>query len=253
MNVAGTQNVVDACLHCNVKRLVYFSSIHAFAGPSENTSVDDFSQLIDSDKCAPYDRSKALAERYVKQKMETDALNAVIISPTGIIGPFDYKPSYFGKALLLLAKRKLPVILDGGFDWVDVRDVVDGAIVAEETAVAGSKYILSGHWASLPEIAEIISQIIGVRSPGLTIPEALAKAAVPFSNIISRVTKKNLYLSDVTVQSLYSRWTICSHNAISELNYKPRPLTESLQDTLQWFIENGYLTHSKIMSYRENN
>jgi dihydroflavonol-4-reductase len=143
--------------------------------------------------------------------------------------------------------------LDGGFNWVDVRDVVDGAITAEEISTAGSKYILSGHWASIPEIAEIISHIIGVRAPELTIPEVLAKAAVPFSNFISRITKKDLYLSGLTVQSLYSRWSIYSHNAITDLYYKPRPLTESLQDALQWFIENGYLTRSKAMPYRENN
>ena len=80
-------------------------------------------------------------------------LNAVIINPTGVFGPYDYQPSHFGAALLSMANGKMPALIDGGFDWVDARDVVQGAMQAEKKAPAGSEYLLSGHWVSMPEIA----------------------------------------------------------------------------------------------------
>ena len=99
------------------------------------TPVDESRPLVASRRYPPYDRSKAAAEKEVQQGIEK-GLDAVIIYPTAIIGPYDFQPSFFGEALLGIAQRKLPALVRGGFDWVDVRDVVAGAMLAEEKAPA---------------------------------------------------------------------------------------------------------------------
>jgi dihydroflavonol-4-reductase len=126
VNVSGTRNVVEACLSCGVRRLVHFSSIHTMIDRAGDIPVDESNPLVESRHYPPYDRSKAAAEREVRRGIER-GLDAIIISPTAIIGPHDYKPSHFGEALLRLANGRLPALVAGGFDWVDVRDVVQGA------------------------------------------------------------------------------------------------------------------------------
>ena len=106
VNVIGTRNVVEACRRCGVRRLVYFSSIHTMTREPENGSVDETHPLVESGRYPPYDRSKAAAEKEVRQEIEK-GLDAVIISPTALIGPHDYRPSHFGEALLRMAKGEL--------------------------------------------------------------------------------------------------------------------------------------------------
>ena len=67
-----------------------------------------------------YDRSKAAGERALREVM-AKGLEAVILHPSGVVGPHDFGPSRMGQVLLQLYHRKLPSLLRGGFDFVDVR------------------------------------------------------------------------------------------------------------------------------------
>ena len=117
--------------------------------------MDELCPLIAFPHYPPYGLSKVAGEKELLNGIES-GLDAIIISPTAIIGPHDYKPSHFGQALLRLANGELPALVGGGFDWVDVRDVVQGAISAEGRARTGTKYILSGHWVSLRDLATLV-------------------------------------------------------------------------------------------------
>jgi len=195
INVIGTRNVVEACLRAGVKRFIHFSSIHALQGEPLSVLVDESRPLSDSPGFPPYDRSKALAENEVQRGIEK-GLDAVILNPTAIIGPHDYESSYLGRALLDMAQHKLPALVTGGYDWVDVRDVVQGAIVAEKKATSGERYILSGHWLSICAIADIIAEITGTPPPRLTFPLWLARLGVPAVAAMSKLTGKSpLYTS----------------------------------------------------------
>lgn len=243
VNVYGTRKVVDACLHCGIRRLVFFSSIHAFKRNPGDMPVDELCPLVDSDKYPPYDRSKAAAEKEVQDGIKR-GLDAIIINPTAVIGPFDYGPSYFGRALLLLARHKLAVLVPGGYDWVDVRDVVEGAIRAEEQSSCGAKYILSGHRASLVEIAAIVSETMDVPAPLLVCPMPLARISLPLIDSFTRLSGRQPLYTSVSLKTLCENQIVSHQHATDDLNYQPRPLRETLEDTLSWFKENGYLSCS---------
>jgi dihydroflavonol-4-reductase len=244
INVGGTRNVVEACLRCGVRRLVHFSTIHSIAQPTAEASVDESNSLVESRHYPPYDRSKAAAEREVRQGIE-EGLEAVIVSPTGIIGPNDYKPSHFGEALLRMASGRLPSLITGGFNWVDVRDVVWGAMRAEEKAPPGAKYILSGHWVSVSEMAKLIEQLTGVPAPGFVCPMWLARVGAPFVSSFDRISGRRPLYTSVSLQALRDNRKISHQKATEELGYNPRPFRETLIDTLRWFEENGQLTCPK--------
>ena len=238
INVNGTKNVVEACLRTSVRRLVHFSSIHALVQEPLDIPVDESRPLVASKRYPPYDRSKAAAEMAVQQGIEK-GLDAVIIYPTAVFGPYDYQPSFFGEALISIARRKLPALVTGGFDWVDARDVVAGAMLAEEKAPAGSRYLLSGHWVSMCDIAAMIEEITGVPTGRPVCPLWLAHFGAPFIGAISRINKKRPLYTGVSLRALKSNRKISHERATRELGYQSRPFRDTLTDTLHWFAANG--------------
>ncbi len=242
VNVMGTRNVVEACLQCGVRRLVHFSSIHALIQEPMDVPVDESRPLVESRRCPSYDRSKAAGEKEVRKGIER-GLDAVIINPTGVIGPYDFEPSYFGEALVAIACRKLPALVGGGFDWVDARDVVVGAMRAEECAPTGAKYLLSGHWVSVSDLASFVEEITGVRAPRLVCPLWLAHVGTPFTVAFARLTGGRPFYTSDSLRALKSNRNISHERASRDLGYNPRPFRETIVDTLRWFEENGYLSH----------
>jgi dihydroflavonol-4-reductase len=245
VNVQGTRHVIEACLRTGVRRLVHFSSIHALVQEPLATPVDESRPLTASKRCPPYDRSKAAAEKEVRRAIE-NGLDAVIINPTAVIGPHDYQPSFLGEALLAMAQDRLPALVTGGFDWVDVRDVVAGAMRAEEKAPAGARYLLSGHWVAMGDIAGMVAEITGVPKRKLVCPLWLARLGAPVVQGMSRLNGKRPLYTSVSLRALNSNRHISHEKATRELGYEPRPFRETLTDTLRWFEENGKL--SRLMS-----
>ena len=240
VNIVGTRNVIEACRRSGVRRLVHFSSIHALCSEPRDTPIDESRPHVSSPFAPPYDRSKAEGERLVRHAVG-QGLDAVIINPTGVIGPFDYRPSHFGQALIQIATGKIPVLIEGGFDWVDARDVAEWAIKAEETAAPGSSYLLSGHWLSMRDISTIAAGIMGSRPPALVCPMALARACAPFVEAASGLSGIRPVFTTVSLGALVSNCKISHAKATAELGYAPRPVRETIGDTLQWFRENGYI------------
>jgi dihydroflavonol-4-reductase len=243
INIKGVQNVVFACKKVGVKRLVHVSSFHACCQEPRTRSIDETRQLVEDKNGIPYDYSKACGEKLVKQAIE-EGQDAVIISPTGIIGPYDYQPSHFGATLLALARGKLPALVDAGLDWVDARDVAGGMIKAAELPSPAEKYILSGHWVSLKDIAVQISQITGRNKPFFTSPMWLAKFGAPFAAGYNRIAGKRPLFTGIAMQALESNRNVSHEKAAADLGYSPRSLRDTIADTVQWFNDNGYLNYN---------
>jgi len=245
-NILGTRNIVTSCLKNGIRRLVYFSSIHAFKREPVDRPVDETNPLVNGENNAPYDRSKAAGEKEVRRGIE-EGLDAVILNPTSVIGPYDFQLSHMGEALLLMAQGKLPALIEGGFDWVDVRDVVEGAIQAEKLAPLGAKYLLSGQYATIRDLARLTEELIGTPPPRFVAPQWLVRTGAPALTAYSRLTRNRQLYTGATIRAL-SR---CNHNisherATRELNYQPRPLRSTLRDIFQWFQEAGWLDLSKF-------
>jgi dihydroflavonol-4-reductase len=238
INVVGTRNVIEACRRAGVHRLVYFSSIHALKQAPLEQPVDESRPLVESRRCPPYDRSKAAAELEMRRAIEA-GLDAVIIYPTAIIGPHDYQPSYLGRAILAMARDRLPAIVTGGFDWVDVRDVVAGALNAEKQAPPGSRYLLSGHWLSMCEMAARIREYMGSKNKKPVCPLWLARLGAPVVEALGRRHGQEPLYTGTSLRALRSNRRISHGKAARELGYRPRPFQETLVDTLDWFGEQG--------------
>ena len=138
VNVGGAKNAAEAALRAGVRRFVHTSSVHAF-DLTRGGVIDETSPRSDGPHLAAYDRSKAAGERAVREVLARRGLDAVVVHPTGIIGPFDFEPSRMGRTLLGLRDRSLPSLVAGGFDFVDVRDVVQALLAAAERGRTGGE------------------------------------------------------------------------------------------------------------------
>jgi dihydroflavonol-4-reductase len=236
VNVLGTRNVVDACLRSGVKRLVHVSSTHSRQPEPFDQVLDEDRPLVTDPALPPYDRSKALGEIEIQKRIQ-GGLDAIIIIPSGILGPFDFRPSLLGESLQLMQRGDVPVLTTGGYNWVDARDVAAGAICAAETAKAGSRYILSGHWHSIYEVAIAAAKISGTRPPRLVIPLHMAELALPIMEQLATIRGSQPVYTRAMLSALKSNRHISHARASHDLGYSPRPFLETLTDTLTWFSQ----------------
>ncbi|MGR3973501.1 MAG: NAD-dependent epimerase/dehydratase family protein [Candidatus Rhabdochlamydia sp.] len=237
VNVEGTKNVVEACLATGISRLIYFSSIHAFKQSPEGL-LDESRPLVGSEGFK-HDIAKSDAEKEVLKGI-AQGLETVILIPTAAIGPYDFAPSLLGQGLITLYNRKLPTLIDGGFDWIDVRDIAKAALVAMKKGNPGNRYVISGVWQTVKDLSLLIEEIAGVPSPKFTSPHWLAKIGIPLAKVLSRMTQTPMLYTHETLEVLLRcNRNISSLKARRELGFYPRPLKETLQDTLRWYKQAG--------------
>jgi dihydroflavonol-4-reductase len=144
-----------------------------------------------------------------------------------------------GQVLLRLFRDGMPALVEGGFDWVDARDVAGGMIAAAERGRPGERYLLGGRWASLRELARLAGAAAGVRPPRLVSPMWLARLGAPFSEAACRVMGWRPLYSSASLDNLAGHGVVSHAKAAGELGYVPRPLRETVEDTYRWCREAG--------------
>ncbi|MDP2723829.1 MAG: NAD-dependent epimerase/dehydratase family protein [Bacteroidales bacterium] len=239
-NVTGTKNLIEACRHEGVRRLIHFSSVDALITDCNDEIVDEETPL-DVNSGQIYKRTKALGEQ-IALAAASDDFEVIVLAPSAIIGPYDFKTSLIGKMITRMYLGQLPVLVPGGYFWVDVRDVCQAAINAIHLGASGEKYLVIGQWASLVEIAGLVQIHTSKKVFVGMVPFWLAYLGVPFIKAWTALSKTQpLYTHD----SLYILQKGCrnlsSAKATRVFGFNPRPLEETVTETIHWFKQNNYL------------
>ena len=241
VNFTGTENVINACKETGVKRMVHFSSIHAYKHEPLDVPLTESNEL-NLESNIVYERTKALAEELVLKNAMENGLEIVVVNPTAVVGPWDFGPSYLGQFLIRLYKKKIPALIPGGYDWVDVRDIADGAIAAALRGVNGEKYILSGNWLSLKELTEFAGRASGKNLRVPVIPYFLGVIGLPFIQTWAKLKNEHPLYTRESLQILQSGNKNIQHiKAAKALGYVPRPFNITLKDTFNWYKLNKYI------------
>ena len=235
VNIEGTKNILRIAKEMQVSKFIYTSSIHAIQRVEEGI-IDETLPYDPDNPYGEYDRAKAEATLQVQQAAHA-GLEAVIACPTGVIGPYDFRGSLMGAVIHEAAASRPTLYVDGAYDFVDVRDVADGLIVAAEKGKRGESYILSGHKISVRYLLETVREITGKRFFTLKIPFDLAKFASLFTPMYYSLAKVNPRFTPYSLEVLRSNSNISHEKATRELGYRPRPLYESIRDAVKWFLE----------------
>ena len=241
INVLGTRKVMQACRKAGVDRVVHCSSFGAVGinpnGPStEEWTVSPYEATTD------YEISKAFAELEVYREVAR-GLNAVIVCPSGIVGPFDFGPSLLGKTILDFARGKMRAYVNGGFDFVAMKDVVQGHILAMEKGVNGERYLLSGERLTIGDTLDILQELTGVKKPRLVIPATLLQNVSIVKDWIERkffpkaIPRFNYHSIRLLRSGKYGSNT----KAVRELGLNPSPVNEAYRESVEWFRQHGDL------------
>ena len=238
INVEGSRSIATAAVESGVKKMVHFSSVHAFEQQPTSESLVETRPLVTDPKALPYDRTKAEAQKVVLGYRD-QGLDVNVIHPTGIIGPYDFKPSRMGEVLRDITNGNMPFAINNGFNWVDVRDVAKSAVNCVDMGVDGQNYILPGHWASIPHLSTMIKRITGNRTHLVSVPFWMAYLALPFASVSSRISGKRPSFSRGSLQALAIQCkNIPGTLANEHLDHQPRPLLDTIDDTVSWLTQN---------------
>ncbi|MBN1416096.1 MAG: NAD-dependent epimerase/dehydratase family protein [Bacteroidales bacterium] len=240
INFDGCATLIKAAKSTGVRKIIHFSSIHAFRHEPLDVELNETRKLA-VDSSFSYDRSKALSQDLMMKASSKD-LEIIVINPTAVLGPFDYKPSLTGNAIIRLYKGQIPALIPGGYDWVDVRDVCKAAIRSVDLGIPGECYLVGGSWQSVKTLACEIEKLGGHKTPWLELPTWVAQLGTPFLNLHAVIRKKEPLYTSVSLHALKNGNKNISHEkARLALDHNPRPFTETLSDTLAWFRENNYV------------
>ena len=233
INVHGTNNVMSLARDTGVDRIVYVSSVHAIPERPANEIITEVSSFSPNLVHGQYAKSKAAAAQIVMDYAKA-GLNVSIVHPSGIIGPGDTRSrNHMIRTIQAISDGKISVGLQGGYDFVDSRDVADGIIGCEEKGRPGECYILNGHYIGVLELVNSIRKIRGKKTTRIEAPHALAKLIAPVAEYFSGTFSKDApLLTPYSVYTLHTNGRFSHEKATREFDYHPRPMEESIRDSL---------------------
>lgn len=240
-NTQGPMNVWEAAVESGLRRLVHVSSVHAVEELPHSQPYDE-RRSYKSIGDPWYDYSKARGEEILFSAAKSYKMELVVVRPSCVIGPFDMKPSLMGAALIDLYRGRMPVLPPGGYDLVDVSDVVRSISEAITKGRNGEVYVISGKYYSMLDMAASISNISGRKAPRYVIPYGLLKGLLPLVSLWARLTRTTPKYTLESINALMNGHPDMDHSkAQLELGHVPRPLDATLRDFYSWQKEQGVI------------
>jgi dihydroflavonol-4-reductase len=240
-NVAGTTNVLEACLAEGVERVVHTSTVGTIGLAALPRPCDEATPLAPGQLGSHYKRSKLEAERAALSYVAR-GLDVVVVNPTAPIGPWDAKPTPTGRILVDFARGRLPAFVDTGLNVVHVADVAEGHWLAAARGRTGERYILGHENLTLQAILVALARLLGRPTPRLRLPYPVAWLAGAVSTAVAdAVTHRPPAVALEAVRMARRRMFVDPAKAVRELGLPQTPVHHAFQDALRWFAERGYV------------
>jgi dihydroflavonol-4-reductase len=244
-NVTGTRNVLTAATAAGCSRIVYTSTVGCIGLPKANghgmRPSDESAPLSSEHLVNHYKHSKWQAEQ-VARELAAQGHPIIIVNPTAPVGPRDVKPTPTGRVIVNFLNGAMPAYLDTGLNWVHVRDVAAGHILAAERGNVGQRYILgneTGNW-TLAEMFRVLTEVSGVTGPQLRMPYWAALSTACIQEGISWFSGKPPTAALGAVRMARHKMYYTPRKAIQELGLPQTPARDALAEAVEWFRQNGY-------------
>lgn len=233
-NTEGARNIVEGCIRHGVTKLIHISSTHAVLDQLEKATYDESNAYKPAGSYA-YDHSKALGEQLVIEAFHSGKIQGCVLRPSSIIGPFDFKPSKLGQAMLDLYRGHIPVLPPGGYNFVDVRDVAEAIAAAIERGRNGEIYLTSGSYAVMPDFAQLITDCGGAPPPRFRASFSMLEFLLPLVSLWARIWRSEQAYTHEMLHALHQGHpNMDNSKARKELGLTIRPLAESIADFFAW-------------------
>ncbi len=206
----------------------------AYKESKGGTIIDETLPFDPYNRMGEYNRTKAHASLAVLEAVRQKGLDAVIVCPTGIMGPYDFKVSNMGSMFIDFCTGKQKIIMDGAFDFVDARDAAIGHILAAQKGVKGQSYILSGQRVTTGELMQMLKDLTGIPLPRYKLPVWVAYPVAMLTPIYYRITGHKPVFTIYTLRTLRSNSYISHKKATDQLGYSPRPVRQTIRESIDW-------------------
>jgi len=237
VNVEATAIIAEAARRKNI-RMIYVSSVDALGVASKDQPGTE--QQLDPPKPAcSYVISKREAETAVILEV-ANGLDAVIVNPGFMVGPYDWKPSS-GEMMLAIAHQLIYFAPAGGCSVVDVRDVADGIISAIEHGRTGQRYILAGENMSYFDLWTLMAKVMNRRAPKRKLRNWLAATAGKVGDLMGRFSAHEPQVNSAATHMAQTFHYYSSDKAKQELGYQIGSIEDALRDAYDWFQLHGYI------------
>ena len=238
VNVNGTKNVIRACRKAGVKKLVYMSSVDTYVPLPEGEVMKEVYTYDPDVLEGTYAKTKAEATAMVLEANGHGGVETVVCQPSACMGPYDFKVSSVGSMIRMFSKGYFPITMTfGGYNFVDVRDVAIGTVAAGDKAPGGEVYILCNQSVTVDEFIRLLSKVSGNKPPKVKLGKGVIDFAAPIMERYYKTMNKPAIFTRYAVRKLCSNCNFSYEHAAKDLGYNPRPLEESLKDTLAWIKE----------------
>jgi len=246
-NVDGTRNVIQAAVNAGCSRIVYTSTVGCIGLPKDYRGVAgrpsaEEAPFSHAQLSNHYKKSKFRAELIARQSAR-NGVPVIIVNPSAPVGPRDVKPTPTGQVIVDFLNHNMPAYLDTGLNWVHVRDVAIGHILAAEKGRVGERYILGnaqGNW-TMKQAFDVLAEITGIPAPKWKIPFGLAFLAACGDELKSRFTGKPPRAPMAGVRMALHKMYFNPAKAIHELGLPQTPPKQALADAVKWFQDHGYV------------
>ena len=239
VNITGTQNIIDQCVKHKVKKMVYVSSTSAIPELPGDHPITEVNRFAPDTITGYYGKSKAEASQLVMDAVNQYGLNASIVFPTGIFGPYDYGFGLITSTIISFVKGKIPGGIAGTFNCADVRDLASGVISCCSKGRKGEGYIMGNNTITMQDLFNAIAEASGCKRVTTILPTGPAKVLAVISETVSKITNKATPLTRFTIYNLSRNNNFSSEKAARELDYHFRPFSETIRDEILWLREEG--------------
>jgi len=238
VNLEGTRKVLDACVKAKIKKLIFVGSASSFQfGAAENPG-DENGSFPPQYAGVAYMESKHRAMGLVKEYVSEFGLDAVIVAPTFMFGPYDSRPSS-GELIRQFINRGMKFTSPGGRNFVHVRDVAKAAVNALEKGKSGECYILGGENLTYLDFFSKVAKLAGISPPRIVLPGPLILLGGTAGSLIGKITGKTAMINyRIARFSLLSTF-YSPAKAIRELDMPQTPIERAIEESIQCLKEHG--------------
>jgi dihydroflavonol-4-reductase len=239
-NVLGTRNVLACARKAKIERTIYTSSVAAIGVGEPGKLIDETHQSPVEKLVGHYKKSKFWAEQEAMQAVKSGQ-DIVVVNPSSPIGGFDIKPTPTGDIILRFLRRQMPFYLDTGLNFIDVRDVARGHLLALEKGQKGDRYILGHENLTLKQILDQLAQLTGLKAPQNSIPPWIPLSVAWIDERILAPLGKAPSVPLDGVRMAHQPMYYDASKAVRELGLPQSSILTALKDAVDWFVTHGYV------------
>ena len=244
INIEGTRNVFEAAIKEGVKRVIHTATIDTIGINPDGLTDEFWTEFTYAGTKNVYAESKRVAEQLVFSFVDKGLIDAVIINPGSMIGPFDHTLQY-GRLYGELQRGEVPGIPSGGVSWAHVVEVAKAHVTALKHGRIGQRYICAGENVSYEEVFKEIAEIVGGKPPKTVFPKFFLVLYGALCEFISFFSGKPPEINTGHARYMSMFPAMNSTKAQKELGYRVIPVKVMIKDAYDWYVENGFLEPKK--------